>query len=310
MQLIVGTDDWTDVDDMVALLLLVWAHVQGKIKILAVATNTTLDDGAPSMDGFMKFYGIAEDIPIGVPLTPHVPDGSPPYQETMRERTAHLVDPDRVYPDAVSVYRQALVDADPDLPLAFLELGYLNNYRELLLSAADGISPLSGYDLVASKVDAPFYIMGGENPSGASNNFTRTTQAKVAANYIAANWPTEIIYAGHEMGTDILTGGNLINRQAIDILAKALVDHGSAAGRPSWDPLTVMAVVARDVARVDMTKVRGSNAVDVSTGANVFTPDPEGKDCYLIRHGSDLWYQTMMNALLYPPNWATIDPLP
>lgn len=304
-RVILGTDWWTDVDDAVAMMLVVWAHTQGLINLLGVTINTTLTNGAPSLDGFLKYYGIEEDLPIGVPLTSHVPTGTPPYQTTMKSRTAGLVDPDRVYPDSVSVNRQLLADALPGVEMH--ELGYLNNFQELMNSPADGISPLTGMELIAAKVSR-LYIMGGDNPAGSSNNFNRTPQAIAAAHDVVANWPTEIVYNGHEIGTDIITGGNLQGLHASDILAQALLDHGSATGRNSWDPMSIFSMLARDFARGGFGSVRGSNSVDPGTGANVFTPNLTGRDCYLVKAQGNNWFKQRINPLLLAANWGSFDP--
>lgn len=291
-------------DDAVSARILAWAHSVGKLVVIAAGLNTTFANGAPSLDGFLASEGIT-GIPIAVPLTSHVPNGFPPYQATMKTRTAAFVDPDRVYGDAVTVYRTALANAVGKVDI--ISVGYLNNLQELMNSPADGISALTGKELIADKVRLT-WIMGGVNPSGTSNNFDRTAQARASARDVATNWPTVVIYAGHEIGTDIITGDNLAGTQATDILAQALLDHGSAAGRPSWDPTTVLASVGQDPALSGFGLVRGTNRVDSVTGANTFYPIPNGKDWYMVKTIPDSDYKTIINTLLVKTNWGSYDP--
>lgn len=303
------TDWWTDVDDVIAARLLSWAHVQGKINVIAVGLDTTFTngDGAKSLDGFLKTDGLTT-VPIAVPLTSHIPNGSPPYQATMATRTAGIVDPSRVYLDAVTVYRTALAAAT-DHTVDIISVGYLNNMQELLASPADGISALTGAQLIAAKVRY-LWVMGGDYPTGNENNFNRDAQSRTAANVVCATWPTPILFSGFSVGNTVVTGGNLVGQQATDLVAQALVDYGSPSGRSSWDGMNTLLAIAQNPVLAGYAATRGTNTVNSSTGANTFTPSSVGSQFYLSKTTSDAAFVTMINTLLVKSNWGTYDPYP
>jgi inosine-uridine nucleoside N-ribohydrolase len=180
-----------------------------------------------------------------------------------------------------------------------------------LNSAADGISPLTGAQLVAAKVST-LWIMGGDFPNGTSNNFDRDANARTSAANVVSSWPGPIIFIGHEIGTDVISGGNLQGMQGTDVLAQALLDMGSPTGRSSWDPMAMMAAIAGDVTDWGMSLVRGTATVNPSTGANTWVNSGSGNHYYAVRDGSISaeQYASIINTLLLRSNWETFDPLP
>ena len=63
-------------------------------------------------------------------------------------------------PDAVGVYRRALA-SQLDASVSIASIGLMTNLQNLLQSAPDAISPLSGFDLVSAKVKI-LAVMGGK----------------------------------------------------------------------------------------------------------------------------------------------------
>lgn len=297
-------DFWTDVDDVLAGVMLCYGFYRRFINPIAIGISATLANSAPALDGLLKTYGLT-NVPIGVPAVPFVPSGTPSYQATLRARTAHLVDPNRVYENAVTMYRRAL--ARTQRVTDAVCTGYLNNFSQLLDSPADSISPLTGQQLIEQKIRR-LIDMGGTYPSGSENNYNRAPAARVAANNVVARWPTPIVYSGFEVGVSVISGGNLRGLQATNIVAQALLDHGSPNGRSSWDPMSMLLQFVASPAQGGYTTVRGSNAVNASTGANVFTPNANGRDVYTIKALPDAVYAAKMNALLLPENWPTTSP--
>ena len=51
---ILGTDWWSDCDDVVALRLLCRAHKEKKINLLGIGINACMEYSAPSVEGFLK----------------------------------------------------------------------------------------------------------------------------------------------------------------------------------------------------------------------------------------------------------------
>lgn len=297
---ILDSDWWNDVDDIMAARVLAWGHTHGKIQLVAAVTNITAPNSAASLDGFLKSDGLLTDIPIGTALTSHTLSGVSPYHSMIKTRTAGLLDSARIYPDAVTVYRQVL--ANTVEPVDIVSVGYLNNLQELFESGADNISALTGTQLVARKV-RHLWVMGGQYPAGVENNFTRDSQSQAAAVLIAAQWPSPITYNGVEIGNGILTGGNLIGTESTDILAQALLNQGFQNGRSSWDNLAALVAIRRDVAAAGYRAVHGTNVVNPATGGNTFTAKASAKDRYLVKVKSNLEFQTEMNFILSRNNW-------
>lgn len=296
---IIDTDWWTDVDDAVAMRHAVYMENQGLINILGFCINTNLLKGPGSLDAMLIADGRAVND-ISVPLTSHVPDGTPNYQNGLFELPHNAGEPSE-QEDAVSMYRRLLAGSTGKVDI--ISIGYLNNLSELLDSEADVHSPLSGADLVTAKVDT-LWVMGGSWPTGTENNFDRTAQAIAGANNVCANWPTRIVFSGFEIGVDIITGGNLAAALPDDHLTQALADHGSSAGRMSWDPMKLyFAALGIDDFTVQPRHagyklVQGTGSVDGGTGANSWVNSPSGPHYYTTRTINIRQYQADLNDCL------------
>jgi len=281
-----------------------YAHYKNKIRIRCVGLSTTLAHGAGCVDTLLHESGVV--VPIGVPLVSHVPSGTPPYQTAIRARgiAQGLITGSETYSDAVSVFRQAFVDTATKMSL--IDIGYPTTIVEILQSAADGISPLTGVELMLAKCRR-VVVMGGAYPSGSENNFNRTAQAITAARTLVGICPVPIVYNGYEIGELISTGDNLIGQEATNLVALALQLSGAATGRPSWDPMAMLYAIAPSLTAAGFTRIRGKNAVD-ALGANTFTANVNGRDMYLVKASSDATFKTIINTLLQRSAWPTYDP--
>jgi hypothetical protein len=121
-------------------------------------------------------------------------------------------------------------------------VGFLNNMRDLLNSAPDDISELSGLELAKTKV-ARVVMMGGHypdstsHPAGAEYNFVMDAESTYA---VIRDWPTPIIFCGFELGVDIITGVTLQEQTPPDNPVRAAYKlYTGGAGRNSWDLVTV-----------------------------------------------------------------------
>lgn len=295
-KVIIDTDWWTDVDDVLAMRMAFEFERLGVWDILGVAISTTLAAGPRSLDMLALFDGRA-NLPIFIPTTSHVPGGTPPYQTNMLATTlpggaSSTLTSGSIgtlnVPGAVAGLTRLLQDATA--PVEVISIGYPVNLYELLLAQPA---------LVASKV-SKVWMMAGQWPSGSENNFTRTAQSRTAGNYICANWPTPITFLGFEIGQNIRTGGSLAQLSASDPVAKALVDYTEPWGRQSWDPMMVLLAASGDVTKGGYTSVRGMAAVNASTGANSFTVQANGLHEYVVRSVGDNYYANTINDLVVP----------
>lgn len=196
--------DMAENDDDVGDQAVLWAlQNRGEVNVLAIIADSANDYSAPAMHAIATYYGHG-DVPIGAHKgnTPTLEaSNTSPYAQQITNQFGTPGDTRFNYPDAVTVYRQALANA-PDQSVYIINNGYFQPMRDLLQSPPDGISPLSGLELVQQKVRR-FVCSAGVFPSGSEHNFRVDADA---ASYVFANWPGEIVSVGSEVGGDVLTG--------------------------------------------------------------------------------------------------------
>lgn len=314
---IIDTDWWTDSDDVVAMRIACHLERLGHINILGVALSTTQDIGPASLDGFLQAEA-NKKYRIAVPKTPHTPTHALGSFQPGLSQLPHDAGTPETMENAVTMYRSLLANAKGKVDI--ITIGFLNNLEELLKSPADSISPLTGLELVTQKVNL-VYTMGGLWPNSQGGNMpgsntegeynlAKTPQARVAANYVLANWPTEIIFSGYTVGYTIFSGSNLESRIETDNVAKAMQSHGdfngSPKGRPSWDPLKILLggagfdnnSVMDSIAPHGYTLVRGTAAADASNGQNTFTTSDTGKHYYTVKAATDLVLRDRLDSFM------------
>ncbi len=305
---IIDTDWWTDVDDVVAMRVAAACERAGLIDIRAITLSASFVTAAGSLDAMMTNEG-RPGIPIGRITNSHSPSGSPSYQNRMASEWEHTeAGGPSTIESAVTLMRRTLEDAE-DGTVDIVAIGFTNNIADLLASTADGVSSLTGSQLVDQKV-RHLWVMGGKWPSGSEHNFNETSAAKAAASAICLGWPTPITFLGYEVGANALSGGTLRTLHATDIVAEALVDHGSQYGRNSWDPLLVRLAALDDLELAGYTAVTGTASVNTSSGANSFSVSPSGTHRYVVRSQVNSWYERDLAALLWPDAVADAPPRP
>lgn len=289
---ILGTDWWTDCDDVVALRIIARAVKEKKIGLLGIAMNACMEDSVASLKGALMQEGM-EKVPVGI--DPEAVDfgRNPPYQK----RLAALYCPDGSNADAmdsVRLYRQIL--ADREEPIELIEIGYLQVVAAVLGSGPDDISEKTGMELFREKVSKVWVMAGKWDRDGEQeNNFCRNQRSRVAAEVFCRCCPVPVTFLGWEVGYDVLTGGEL---DEADYLHQVLVDHGSKDGRCSWDPMLVLMAIIGDEEAAGYHTVTGYARVDALTGANYFAEDPNGLHKYVIKKFDNEYYKTTINCII------------
>ncbi|MDR6550821.1 hypothetical protein [Paenibacillus qinlingensis] len=290
---IVGTDWWTDSDDVVAMRVLVWAEQQGMVKIAAVGMSACMPYSAASLDAFLTAEG-RPGVRIGIDIEATDFGKVPKYQKNMAERL-NGAKRNEDCEDAVRMYRRTLAEMPNKLDL--IEIGYQQVLAALLQSPGDDLSPLTGLELVTLKVNK-LWVMAGhwENDgSGVENNFARNRRSIVAGHHVCAHWPTPITFLGWEVSNKILTGGTLPED---DNVALALRDHGFPNGRSSWDPMLVLLACLGDEEEAGYRTVVGTAHVDVDSGRNSFDVHADGKHAYVVKVHPDEVYREAIDRIL------------
>ncbi|KAL4891363.1 inosine-uridine preferring nucleoside hydrolase-domain-containing protein [Aspergillus ambiguus] len=243
-KLIVDTDLFSDVDDTGALLL---ACTQPEVDLLGVNLNYPSTYTALAASSLLGYYGHPQ-VPIGLkrPFTNSTFFDSYAYQHgEYASKIAYHWREHASLPwtnvsstwDPVELYRRLLSKENQSVTIA--SIGFLDNLAGLLSSAPDLNSPLSGRDLVATKV-SELVVMGGAYPSGHEFNFAGYNVTATAE--VVNTWPGRITFSGFELGKNVYTGSRLmVEGPANDPVNTAYRWYnGYNISRESWDPLTVL----------------------------------------------------------------------
>lgn len=290
--LILGTDWWTDCDDAVAVRLLCRAVKEGKVRLLGVGINACMEYSVASLKGFLQSEGLF-GVPFGIDLAATNCGGNPSYQKNLALSlcpNGSNADAE----DAVRLYRRLLAQSEGSVEI--MEIGFLQVVVDLLESAPDDLSPLCGMDLVKEKVSKMWVMAGKWDADGElEHNFCLNPKTRLAGKRFCELCPVPVTFLGWEVGFDVFSGGNLDEK---DVLHRILVDHGSAKGRNSWDPMLVLMALVGDEGKAGYDTVEGTASVDAETGANYFVRDPKGNHRYVIKKFENSYYENEINARL------------
>lgn len=289
---ILGTDWWTDCDDVVALRLLARAHKKGEIQLLGIILNACMEFSVTSIEGFLNTEGVYA-IPIGIDLEATDFGGNPPYQKRV-SRYAKKYKDNNDAENACRLYRKLLSETKETVEL--IEIGYPQVLAALLKSQADDISPLNGIELVSQKV-SKIWMMAGkwDKIPDTENNFARNDRSRKASNFLCENCPVPITFLGWEVGNTVITGANLKREDPVYL---ALCDHGSQNGRSSWDPMLCLLALIGNEKEAGYDVVRGKATVDAATGENWFTEDENGLHSYVVKICEDTYYEEVINQMI------------
>ncbi len=294
INLIFGTDWWTDCDDVAALDLLLKAHKFGLIDLKAVGINSVMSCSAPSLKAVCEQYGL-DEIPIGLDRNAERKGFLCLYQKTL----AAFCKPgfsNADCPDAYKLYRSALAGLSEKAVI--VDVGFPQIIMELLQSRPDASSEQSGMELVKSKV-SEIILMGGrwDKKVGMEYNFFAYPLNREAAAYICEHCPVPLTFLGFEVGKDIVTGG----KDVPGLTGIAYAAHRSPAGKPSWDPMTALFAITGNAEKAGYRRVAGKASVNPKTGANSFVPDAAGPHSYLVKTRENSFYQRQIQEILMLP---------
>jgi hypothetical protein len=284
---IFDTEMSSDCDSVGALAVANKLADLGEVRIVACVADAVEPDKAiaATISAINTYYGRPQ-IPIGTYKSARIRPGRSLYTAHIRDEFPHSALPDDQEPDALDIYRTALAGA-PDRSVTILSLGFLVNLRELLESKPDAASSLAGPDLVRRKVKrlvvvggrfkqegilhqtSPEYNFGGADPTAGPD--TR---------YVIENWPTNILFAGLEIGQGVCTGPVLAATPPTNPVRRVYELFGSLKNpRSSWCQIAVLAAV-RDPHLY--WNVKGDGYCHVSpAGLNTWADEPHRGDFYL-----------------------------
>ncbi len=286
-----GTDWWTDCDDIVALRLLTRAHKLGIINLKCVCIDAVMEYSAASVSAFLTGDGLSE-IPIGVDFNSKGKGERCRYQRVLAQYP-HPVKRNEDCENAVRLYRRVLTECEGRTFIT--EIGFPQIVSDLLKSQPDDLSPLNGTELVAEKVEKIFMMAGKwDVPNGEEYNLCNREQGRCAGHYICENSPVPVTFLGYEVGDTVISGGGLTDKN--DLLCVGMNANGRPDGRSSWDPMLVLLAIIGDAAEAGYKLVRGKASVDPETGRNSFAVNDCGSHAYVVKALADKEYEMAING--------------
>lgn len=200
--IIFDTDMGNDVDDAMALAMIHNLEKRGACKLLAITVTKDNPKAAAYTDALNTFYG-KPDIPIGtVRNGPTKDEGRYLKIADDAAKYPHDLKSGADAPDALVVLRKTLA-AQPDNSVTLLQVGFFTNFARLLDTPADEHSPLNGRDLIAKKVKLLSLMAGTFQTVKGFDNYHIEYNVKQdipAAQKLAKEWPTPILWSGFEIG--------------------------------------------------------------------------------------------------------------
>ncbi len=284
-----GTDWWTDCDDVVALRILCRAHKEGLINLKCVCADAVGRYTADSIDAFIKSEGL--DLPVGVDKSFSGDDSKCRYQKRLASMPHSRTN--ETCPDSWRLYRKILWESEEKCQIT--EIGFPQIIHQLMISKADDECPVDGMELVRTKVDR-IWMMAGDWRGRVLReyNVVATEAGLEAMRYILDNSPVPVTCLGFEVGESVISGGGLPEG---DVLRNALADNGKPDGRSSWDPMLVLLAIIGDEEKAGYEKVSGTAFVD-DEGYTIMNEDADGIHSYVVKKFSDDYYADMINEIV------------
>lgn len=287
--LIFDTDIGNDVDDVLALGLIHNLQSRGACELLAVTLTNDTPKAAAFVDAVNTFYGRGT-IPIGA-VRGGVRQGEGKFlkladaKDNGNVRYPHDLKSSDDAPDATKLLRQVL-STQKDGSVVIVQVGFSSNLARLLDSPADEFSPLNGRDLIKQKVKLLSLMAGAFTNIG---NDTRYKEYNVikdipAAQKVAANWPTPLVWSGFEIGIAVPYQVQSIERDYEYVAHHPIKEsyylyEPPPHERPTWDLTSVLYAVLPDRGYFDLSET-GSIKVE-NDGLTTWTKQDGGAHRYL-----------------------------
>ncbi len=199
-KIIFDTDFGNDADDLGALIILNHLENQGECEVLGIMSYFSERDVIAAIDAVNLYYGNT-DFPLSISSHNSYTQQSS-YNASISDNFPHRYTNSDVEL-AVNKYREILAKAD-DSSITIVAVGPLGNIKELLESAPDKYSSLSGKALIEKKVKS-FSIMGGGYPAMDNEwNFWGNSEGVTLAVLEGLTVPVTIV--GYEVGEAIKIG--------------------------------------------------------------------------------------------------------
>lgn len=285
---ILDTDIGNDIDDVLALQMLLNYEKSGKIKILGITISKCNPYAIEYLDGYC-LYNNRQEIPIGYAYGGVTPD----HGNYLRQVLDTVVEGKKILapqrsirsniPEGYKLLRKLLA-SQKDNSVIFIALGPETNLARLLNSGSDEYSDLNGEELVRRKVKL-LSVMGGlygkefDFPEWNIVNDLKSAQTTFS------RWPTLLIASGWELGNKIHYPhesilNDFLNGEKHPLCVSYKIFQKMPYDRDTWDLTSVLQAIESDKEYFNLSK-KGTIYID-SLGYSRFKSDEKGKHQYLI----------------------------
>jgi inosine-uridine nucleoside N-ribohydrolase len=279
VKLIFDTDMGNDVDDMMALAMIHNLQKRGACELLAVTITKDHPQAAAFVDAVNTLYGYP-DTPIGV-----VRDGAAKeagkFNLLADEKNSdgslrypHDLKSGADAPEAVELIKKVLA-AQPDGSVVIAQVGFFTNLSRLLDSPG-------GKELIAKKVKFLSIMAGAfQTVQWDTRHLEYNVKLDVpAAQKLAKEWPTPIVWSGFEIGVAAAFPHVVIEEDLNYIPHHPLKEayylyNPPPHDRPTWDPTAVLYAVLPERGYFDLSPP--GNVTVENDSATLFRAGKGGK---------------------------------
>jgi hypothetical protein len=280
VKVFLDTDVCVDAGDLAALAMLHGLAGRGEIEILGVTCVTSNPHAPGCVDAVNGWYG-RPGIPVGALKEPGFLEKSDYSEHIAKTWPNRYADGPAAAPDATTLFRR-IVAAQPDGSVILVSIGPLRNVRRFLESVPDAASALNGRDLIAKKVKAlscMACVFKAVNPYGKGDLKVEWNieQDVPSAKAVFANWPTDVMASGFEIGWPLHADQGLVDAHPQSPVAWGLKKQGG--GRPAWDQTSLL-YAARGLG--GYWEAEGPGRCEIrDDGSNAWTVAPGGRHFFL-----------------------------
>lgn len=266
--LIFDTDMGNDIDDALALACIHSLESRGEAKLLAVTITKDNRWAAAFIRHVNRFYG-RPDIPIGIVRNGKTPEDS---KYIMIPSVRRGGQPSEV-PEAAPLLKSVL-EQQADGSVVIAQVGFSSNLAKLLtLPGAPA--------LIARKVKL-LSVMAGQFPTGKAEYNVKIDIP--AAQKVFADWPTDIVFSGWEIGAAIEYPAVSIEQDYRYVKEHPIAEayrayKGMPYDRPTWDLTAVLYGIRPNRGYFSLSD-RGVVKVEAD-GKTSLQPDANGRHRYL-----------------------------
>jgi inosine-uridine nucleoside N-ribohydrolase len=302
--LIFDTDFRTDVDDVGALAIVHALQNRGQTNLIGVNTSTASSSVVGAIDAVNSYYG-RPDIPISVVTPGLATGGADKYTPTLANKNLFPSNQTTATAqNSTNLYR-SLLNSATTKSVTIVVVGGQNAILDLMQSGAnynhDGIN-LSGLQLIQDKV-SELVVMGG-NFTDPTDKEYNNLQGVAAAQQVAAQWPTPIVYSGWEIGNGVNAGAALSSPQ-LNPVAKAyeLYFNGAIKNRATWDQTAVLyAAVGVSYQNQTLWNLSGPQEISFANdGRTLATPSATANRYFLIKKMPNSALASIISSLMTAP---------